>query len=159
AARVIGMGVGPLIGGVLAALVGYRNACLFSMASALTACASVSVLVARDNAQPRTKPEARRSLRDVFGLAFVVMRSPAGVVRLIERSSDPVLPLILAEFDTGPAPATGAALIGSAGLLVTAAAAAGTAVLTRRLAPRVTITAGLLAAAPCLAAIAFATGW
>lgn len=138
AARVLGMGIGPLPGGVLADAFGFRGACLLAMGGGILAFLVVTFLAAparreerrlHDEASASPRPHTRTSGRV---RARAVLTSPPflgalaaiTVVRLVERSFDPVVPLLVAEMSgsaTGSASTT--ALVSSSGLLATAVGA------------------------------------
>jgi MFS transporter, DHA1 family, multidrug resistance protein len=129
-ARVLGLAAGPLLGGLLADALGYRAACVAS--AGLGAVALIVVVALVRDGRPRrvvSHPAGRRdrSVRAVLGSsAFLSVLSVVLTTRLVERTFDPVLPLLISyrEAAGGLGVATVTALITSAGLFAAAASSA-----------------------------------
>ncbi len=96
----LGPAVGPIIGGLLAPLVGLRNA--FLVASAFYAAALILVVLVYEEPRHRDQPAAARGGREVFA---GLLRLPGFVLALfvifglqtVDRSFGPVLPLYVAQ--------------------------------------------------------------
>lgn len=126
AARVLGMAAGPIPGGLIADLAGYRVACF--AAAALVAVAFFIVTFFTNETVRNFKKAAGEvalpSLRNVVITgSFLAIFLAVFVTRMAERSFDPVLPLLVAQTvgDAGAAAATSA--IVAAGLVASSVAA------------------------------------
>ena len=101
----LGPAIGPVIGGLLAPLVGLRNSFLF--AAAFYAAAMVLVLVLYEDPPRRPAAEKARGGREVFSH---LLRLPGFVLALfvifglqtVDRSFGPVLPLFVAQVGVDP---------------------------------------------------------
>lgn len=129
AARVLGLGFGPIPGGILADTIGFRNACFVSMTMAAAAFIVVTVLAKegfdRKAVAKAAKDKTRMSIRSLLGsAAFLSVFAIVFVSRMSERSFDPILPLLVAEIGVAGLGVAGtAAIISSAGLFASAATA------------------------------------
>lgn len=125
AARVMGLALGPLLGGLLADAVGYRSACFASAGMGVVALVLATILVRSGHHRPAagrrapSEPPARRVLGApaFLGVLLVVLTT-----RLVERTFDPVLPLLITSRDAagGMGIATATAVITSTGLVAAA---------------------------------------
>ncbi len=101
----LGPAIGPVIGGLLAPLVGLRNSFLF--AAAFYAAAMVLVLVLYEEPPRRVAADQHRGGREVFAH---LLRLPGFVLALfvifglqtVDRSFGPVLPLFVAQVGVDP---------------------------------------------------------
>lgn len=137
AARVLGMAIGPLIGGFLADAVGIRNSFFATVALGLVALALVAFLV-----KEPASPAGKRSTSHGSGVpvwamltapAFIGALTAIAVTRLTEGTFDPVLPLLVGQL--GPSSlglATTTGIIASGGFVATSVSAAMVGPLTRK---------------------------
>jgi len=163
AARVLGMAIGPLPGGLLADTIGVRGACTAAVAGGLVALlvvTFVAVAPARGAVQHRARSVRRRlpwRADRLIGLVFSVT-----TVRLVEKSFDPVLPLFIAQLSGNPFGAgVTTAVVSSSGLLAAAFASSFTGGLGEQGVQRRGIVLAALLAAAALLTVAtyFAAAW
>lgn len=135
-AQVIGSAVGPLLGGVVGDRYGFAGAVL--AASALNGVAALTVTALLHEQRPAVDGSVVRKrppFRFLFGLAgFVPMMVALAAIRLVERSFDPLIPLLVVKLQ--PASDVAGSLAGviiSVGTVATAISAG----LTGRLSERV----------------------
>jgi DHA1 family multidrug resistance protein-like MFS transporter len=120
AARVLGMAIGPLPGGLLADAIGIRWACLATVVGGIGAIVIISLLVPR---APKTvnRIETTHPASRFLTLNFVTLITVITTIRFVEKSFDPVLPLIVQRLADRPfGTATATAIVVSAGLVAAA---------------------------------------
>ena len=164
AARVLGMAIGPIPGGVLADAVGVRGACLASVAGGVVALIVVTVLAKAPRIVRMVGPRPTRRERTgpLLSGGFPGLLLSVTATRLVEKSYDPVLPLLIASLYGNPfGTGTTTALVSSAGLLATAIGAGAAGRLGGRSSPArgLRLRALLLAASLLTAATFFASFW
>jgi MFS family permease len=156
----LGPAIGPVIGGVLAPLVGLRNAFLVAAACYFVALIVVSVLYREP---PRERKAPRRDLRTSFGTIltfenFLLLMLVIFGVQMVDRSFGPVLALYLDEL--GYPADDGALLAGILFSVLALSAAVGNqvaAALVPRLSPRAVIARAAVVAAAALSVVTLAT--
>jgi DHA1 family multidrug resistance protein-like MFS transporter len=124
-AQRLGPALGPVIGGVVAGLVGLRRA--FLVTAGFYAVALLLVFfVYRDVDAPdprANRPAGRVTFRDILAFEnFLLLMGVIFTVQFADRTFGPVLPLFLAELDSGLSPSRVALL---AGLLFSISAGSG----------------------------------
>ena len=160
-ARVLGLAIGPLPGGVLADAVGFRAACFVSVAGGIVAFLVVTLL-ASDHG--RATFEARRKARtggrrEMLTPAFLAILVVVLVTRLVERTFDPILPLVVADVGAGGlGVATATAVIATSGLVATALASSAMGRAANRVDKERAQLVSLLALALICAPLAFVSG-
>ncbi len=104
--QMVSAAVGPIVGGLLADLIGIRVTCLISSASGLTALVLISLLYREDAATPAAAKGRTGSRRMSFRQAaaypaFGTMVFVMFLVSFVERSFGPVVPLYVLTLGTG----------------------------------------------------------
>jgi MFS family permease len=152
-AQRIGPAVGPVIGGILAAAVGLRDAFLVSAAVYAGALLMVGFMYTEPPRAPRKPGDAGRvSFGTVLAFEnFLLLMAVIFVLQVVDRSFGPVLLLHVTELGYGPG--DGAVLVGVLFSVLAVCAAAGNqvaAALLRRTTTRAVIVGSLLVAAGTL---------
>ncbi len=105
-AQRLGPALGPVIGGLLAQLVGLRNAFLVSALFYVVGFVLVLVLYTDPPAGSGSRPaagESRVTFRSVLAFEhFVALMAVIFVLQFVDRSLGPILPLYLSELGGGP---------------------------------------------------------
>lgn len=121
AARLLGMAIGPVPGGVLADTVGIRGACVASVLGGIVALAIVTLLADAPRLSSAASLAERPRHFRVLTAGFLTLLSILTTLRVVEKSFDPVIPLLINALDDKPfGVGVSTAVVSSGGLLATA---------------------------------------
>jgi DHA1 family multidrug resistance protein-like MFS transporter len=156
ATQIFANAVGPLVGGVVAELLGIRSSFLVTAAMCFLAFLAITALYSEDRAetaQRRARP--RLSLAALLVLpGFLPLLIVLLLAQAVDRGFGPIIPLYIAELDPSAPIASTAGTVLSLGLFVSAAAASQVGRATARYESRMllplSLLIGLVAIAPLL---------
>jgi MFS transporter, DHA1 family, multidrug resistance protein len=146
ATQILANAVGPLVGGVVAELLGIRTSFLVTSGMCFLAFLAISALYREDRAemaQRRTRPRLR--FRELLALpGFLPLLLVLLLAQAVDRGFGPIIPLYIAELDPTAPVASTAGTVLSLGLFVSAIAASQVGRALRRFDPRVLLALSLL---------------
>lgn len=155
-ARLLGMGLGPLPGGILADLLGYRATCF---ATSLLGMLSLAIITRWTRADAgrggwRRKQDGTRPDHPLIWRALVPALAVGFLARATERTFDPILPLFLSSLpSTSLGLATATAIVTSAGLIGAVAGAATASFQSRHFGPGRAVAGAIVLAGVAFAAV------
>jgi MFS family permease len=156
ATQILANAVGPLVGGIVAELLGIRTSFLVTAGMCFLAFLAISGLYREDRAEMAER-RARPRLRfgQLLGLpGFLPLLLVLLLAQAVDRGFGPIIPLYIAELDPGAPVASTAGTVLSLGLFVSAAAASQVGRAMRRFDARLllplSLLIGLVAIAPLL---------